>query len=93
MTLFPKSKRFTLGQKTDQITLDILELVITAGFLPREQKLPTLQAISIKLDMLKILLRLARETNCLENNKYQQLVSQIIEIGKMLGGWIKTVKE
>lgn len=63
-----------------------------AGYLPRDQKLPTLQKLSIKLDILKILLRLAQETKCLENNKYQQLVSITIEIGKMLGGWIKTVK-
>lgn len=89
---FPKTKRYTLGQKLDQITLDVIELTITAGYLPREQKLPALQKISIKLDLLKILLRLSSETKCLDNNKYQQLISQILEIGKMLGGWIKTVR-
>lgn len=86
---FPKNKRFTLGQKIDQTTLDLCELTITAGYLSREQKLPILQKISIKLDLLKILLRIAWETKCLNNNKYQILTSQLIEIGKMLGGWIK----
>lgn len=33
------------------------------GYLPREQKLPGLQKISVRLDLLKILLRLAQETN------------------------------
>ncbi len=93
MATFPKSKRYTLGQKTDQITLDIIELTITAGYLPREQKLPVLQKISIKLDLLKILLRIAWETKNFNNNRYQLLTSQLIEIGKMLGGWIKTVKK
>ena len=37
-------------------------------------------------------MRLALETKCLDNNKYQTLISQILEIGKMLGGWIKAVK-
>mgnify|MGYP001587801028 CR=1 FL=1 len=92
LPLFPKTKRYTLGQKIDQITLDIIELTITATYLTREQKLPVLQKISTKLDLLKILLRIAQETNCLENNKYQQLVSQTIEIGKMLGGWIKLLR-
>ena len=92
MSLFPKSKRYSLGQKVDELSLNIIELVITAGYLPREQKLPVLQKVSIKIDLLKILLRLAWETKCLDNNKYQQLVSQLLEIGKMLGGWIKTVK-
>lgn len=89
---FPKSKRYTLGQKIDQISLDLIELTITAGYLPREQKLPVLQKISTKLDILKILLRIAWETKCINNNKYQPLTSQIIEIGRMLGGWIKTVR-
>jgi len=89
---FPKAKRYTLGQKIDKTTLDIIELVITAGYLSRGQKLPILQKASIKLDLLKILLRLSQETKCLDNNKYQHLTSFTIEIGKMLGGWIKTVR-
>ena len=73
--------------------LDIIELTITAGYLPKEQKLPILQRVSVKLDLLKVLLRLAQETKCIENKKYQQLVIQIIEVGRMLGGWIKTTKQ
>ena len=71
----------------------MIELVIVAGYLPREQKLPSFQKVSIKLDLLKILLRLASDTKCIDNNKYQQIVSQCLEIGRMLGGWIRTVKE
>ena len=89
---FPKTKRYTLGQKIDQLAVEIIELTITAGYLPREQKLPVLQKVSIKLDLVKVFLRLAWETKSLDNNKYQQLVSQILEIGKMLGGWIKVVR-
>lgn len=92
LTVFPKTKRYTLGQKIDQTSLDIVELTITAGYLPREQKLPILQKISTKLDFLKILLRISWETKCLNNNKFLTLTSQLIEIGKMLGGRIKTVR-
>jgi len=92
LTDFPKNKRYTLGQKIDQITVEIIELTITAGYLPREQKLPVLQKISTKLEVLKILLRTALETKCINNNKYQPLAFQTFEIGRMLGGWIKTVK-
>ncbi len=93
LSLFPKTKKYTLGQKVDITTLEVIELIIVAGYLPREQKLVYLQKISVKVDLLKILLRLASETKCLENNKYQQLISQLLEIGKMLGGWIRTVKQ
>ena len=81
-----------MGEKLDKITLEIIELVITASYLPREQKQPVLQKVSVKLDLLKILLRLASETKCLDHDKYQQLTSQLVEIGKMLGGWIRSVK-
>lgn len=89
---FPKTKRYTLGQKLDNITLGTIELIITASYLPAEQKLPLLKKASIKLDLLKILLRLSFETKSISNNKYQELVSYLIEIGKMLGGWIKSKK-
>jgi len=61
--------------------------------LPQEQKLPVLQKVSIKLDLVKILLRLANETKCMDNNKYQQIIPNILEIGKMLGGWIKASRQ
>ena len=93
LTIFPKGKRYTLGQKIDQLLLEIIELIITAGYWAREQKLPVLQKVSIKLDVIKILLRLANETKCLDNSNYQQTISHILEIGRMLGGWIKTVKQ
>ena len=72
--------------------MDILELIIAARYLAREQKLQALQKVSTKLDLLKILLRLASDTKSIDNNKYQQLASQVLESGKMLGGWIKTVR-
>jgi len=92
LAVFPKVKRYSLGQKIDQVALDTLELIITAGYLPREQKLPILQKTSVKVDLLKILLRISWETKCLDNNKYQSHTSQLLEIGKMLGGWIKVIK-
>jgi len=93
LIIFPKGKRYTLGQKIDQNLLEIIELIITAGYLPQEQKLPVLQKVSIKLDLVKILLRLANETKCMDNNKYQQIIPNILEIGKMLGGWIKASRQ
>lgn len=68
-------------------------MIITAGYLPHEQKMPILQKASIKLDLLKILLRISSETKCIDNKNYQRLAAYLIEIGKMLGGWIKSIKE
>jgi len=41
------------------------------------------------LDLLKILIRAAKDVQALPENKYLSLQTQIQEIGRMLGGWIK----
>jgi len=38
-------------------------------------------------DLLKILLRLAKDNQALGNKKYIQLEAHLQEIGRMLGGW------
>jgi len=41
-------------------------------------------------DLLKILVRLAYETESLNKQKYLVLEEKIIEAGKMIGGWLKS---
>lgn len=63
-------------------------------FVPSSKsKLEALTRISIKLDLLKILLRLSKDSQAVKNNKYLELQASLQEIGKMLGGWIRHVKQ
>jgi len=66
-----------------------MESVILASQLSKIEKLPILQKASIRLDVLKVLIRLCKDLKVLDNKKYLILESQIQEIGRMLGGWIK----
>ena len=88
---FPKTKRYTLGQKLDNLTLEIFELLFSIAF--SQSKATTLQQISIKLDLLKILLRSAKDSQSLKDNKYLELQESLQEIGRMLGGWLKSTKQ
>lgn len=91
ITAFPKTKRYTLGQKLDNLNLEIFELLFS---IPSSQnKTATLQQISIKLDLLKILLRLAKDSQSLKDKNYLELQTILQEIGKMLGGWIRSTKQ
>jgi len=56
-------------------------------------KIIILQRISIKLDLLKILLRLAKDSQSMNEKNYLDLQTILQEIGKMLGGWIKSTKQ
>lgn len=88
---FPKTKRYTLGQKLDNITLEIFELLFSVT--NSNNKTETLYKISNKIDLLKILLRLAKDTQGLTNKSYLELQEMLQEIGKMLGGWIRSTKQ
>lgn len=95
LKLFPKKDRYALGQrqKIDTLTLTIFELVIMAGMISQERKLPILEKTIASLDLLKILVRLAKDVQALDNKKYLQLEQALQEIGRMLGGWRKSVKQ
>ena len=91
ITSFPKTKRYTLGQKLDNVTIEILELLFSVP--NSSNKTVTLQQISVKLDLLKILLRLAKDSQAITDKKYLELQVILQEIGKMLGGWLRSTKQ
>jgi len=45
---------------------------------------------SIQIDMLKIFVRLAKDTHAMSDKQYIHLQGQLNETGKLLGGWIKS---
>lgn len=89
--LFQKKDKYTLGQKINDLILEILELIFLAVSLSKEEKSKILQKASLKIDLLKILIRLAKEIKTLDNKKYIQLQQELQEIGKMTGGWLRSL--
>ena len=53
----------------------------------------SLKRASLKLNILRVFLRLMKEVKTLDNKKYITLQTLVDEIGRMLGGWIKSTKE
>jgi len=90
--LVPKQDRFTIFERIDTITLDIIEGILFASSQQKTIKLPTLEQVSLKLNMLRIFIRLMKDTKSLDSKKYIALESSIDEIGRMLGGWIRSVR-
>ena len=83
----PKIHRHSLGQKVDNLFVQIIEAITTASFLSRDKKLPYVCTAIQKVDTLKIFLMIIWETKSLDNKKYIALSIKIDEIGRMLGGW------
>lgn len=87
-SVLPKTHRYTLGQRIDNLFIGTIEAAAAASFLKREEKRPYVQAAIRKTDTLKILLMILWETNSLDDKKYIALSEKVDEVGRMLGGWI-----
>jgi len=86
----PKQDRFTLWKKCENLAIDILDSIILAGQTSKEEKLPILDKASKNFNSLRVFLRMSKDVKTIDNNKYLSLMTIVDEIGKMLGGWIKS---
>jgi len=91
-TLVPKNDRYTIWQRCENLMLDIIEGLLYAGQLSKIDKLSTLEKTSMRLNLLRVFVRLMKDTKAIDNKKYVLLETIIDEIGRQLGGWIKSTK-
>ena len=91
-TLIPKQDRYAIGERCETLILDVLENILAASKLQKAEKLPPLERASMKLNFLRVFVRLMKETKAIDGKKYIALETIIDEIGRMLGGWIRSVK-
>ncbi len=89
---FPRQDRYSLGQKCEETAIEMLKHILLASQLSKSEKFPILQKASAQLNLLRVYLRLAKEIKALDGKKYLILQEDIDEIGRMLGGWIKSVQ-
>ncbi|NIT04537.1 diversity-generating retroelement protein Avd [Candidatus Saccharibacteria bacterium] len=87
-----KQDRYTIWQRGENLILDILEGIASAGQTSKDNKLVILERVSRKLNVLRIVVRLAKDVKAIDNHKYLHLENLIDDIGRMLGGWIKSMK-
>jgi len=87
---FPKKQRFVLGQQLENTLLEILKNIIQAN--QERERLETLKQASIDLDKFRILYRLAKDLKFMSIKQYQFGAEKINEVGKILGGWLKSCR-
>ena len=85
---FPKKVRFTFTTRIDNLALDILEDIIECRY-DRSVRSSRLNYLNIKLEKLRILLRLCHELTHLSHKHYEYAMVHINEVGKMAAGWLK----
>lgn len=87
---FPKSEKFALAADIKRCMHLILERTIEAN--KKYYKKTTLQELDVEIAKLKAYLRLSFELGYLPQKKYEIWSKLVVEIGKMLGGWMKSIQ-
>ncbi len=88
--LIPKKERFAIGQKTENLLLELMMSIVTAY----HTKSPTLKRETLfkansTMECIKIIMRLAKDIKALDQRWYIDYERRLQEMGKMLGGLIR----
>ncbi len=86
-----KGARYTIGARTENKFLDLLELAHTAYFTEREGKAEKVSECIFLLDTLKFLISVAWEGKLISHKQFEEIANKLDEVGKMLGGWKKSL--
>lgn len=90
---FPKLLKHSLGEKITGLFIQLIELVLTAGYSSKDKKLEVINKASVTSDLLKYFLQLAFELKAIDNKQIATLIAPLAEVGKMLGGWKKQLAQ
>lgn len=84
--------RYSLGVSVEKCVLDCFEQLILAKNAPKPLKFGYLMKANSLLEITKLKLRLFLDLNLVNEANIFKIQSDLKEIGRMLGGWLKSVK-
>jgi hypothetical protein len=84
---FPRSHKFSLGDRIELIALDILEALIEATY--TRERLAHLRRANLGIEKLRFLLRLSADLTLIDTKRYEHAARSLNDIGRLVGGWIK----
>lgn len=88
---FPKSEKYALATDIKHCMNLILGYAIEAR--KHYYKKTTLQNMDVEIAKLRVFIRLSYRLHFIDMAKYDNWSMMVDEIGKMLGGWLKTVRQ
>jgi hypothetical protein len=89
---FPKRDFHGIGKRIEETALNMLEYLILASKKDDEQRINLLEKLDRELVKEKILVRLSNRIKAMPDSSYINIEKRIVEMGKMIGGWIKDEK-
>ena len=77
-----------LGERIERDLYGLLETLIRAKYTKQRQRL--LQEANLSLEVLPFQMRLAKDLQCLKVESYGFAAKSIDEIGRLVGGWLRS---
>lgn len=90
---FPRQYRFTLAERVQRRALELQETLIAAGLRRGPERAVRLREADVQLAQLRQALRLCSDLNLLTLAQYEHAARQLAEVGRLLGGWQKSISE
>ena len=89
---FPRVFRYTLGGRLDNSLAALLDRLVRARYEPH-QRGDHLRRANRRIERLRFQFRLARDLGCLSTKSYGFALRSLDEIGRMVGGWLRSLPE
>ena len=87
----PRKHKFTLGDRLQNHLSDLLESLIEAVYLPAVEKKPVLRRVNLQLEKIRFYFRLGYDMGLYNSTRYKIFSDKVEEIGRMTGGWLKSL--
>ena len=84
---FPRSRRFTLGERLETGLLDVLAELTDAAY--RRDKTPALRRANRRLQVVRHLWRLCWELGVVPARRYEHGARLLESLGAQVGGWLR----
>jgi hypothetical protein len=85
---FPRQQRFVLAEAVQRTALGFQERLIEAA--RASDPLPLLRQADTELTKLRFYLRLCQDLQLMSLGQYRHAAGMVNEVGRLLGGWIKS---
>lgn len=86
---FPRDQKFVLGDRIETKVLEVQEHCLRAYY-SRDKRAHLLEA-NLNLEVTRHLVRLAHALRHFSHHTYAVLAEKLDEVGRMIGGWLKSV--
>ncbi len=91
LDLFPRARRFTLGERLETGLLRVLEALVEAAY--SREKRAALTIANRTLEIERHLWRLAHELRVIPLKRYEQGARLMDDLGRQIGGWLRSRAE